>query len=152
MLRLLALRARSRGRLRAARDVRVGEGARVDVARGAHVILGPGASLGPESRIEAVAGTVRLGPGARLGERAVVVAHAGVEVGARAVIGDWAVVADVAPTWADVETPVREQPLRRAAIVIGERAALGPHAVLGPGASVAEGEEVAPYAVRSPGA
>ncbi len=141
------LRARTRGRLRSARDVHVAAGARVQVARGARVILGPGATLARESRIDALGGTVRLGPGARLGERAVLVAQVGVEIGARAVIGDWAVVADVAPTWADVETPVRAQPLRRAAIVVGERAVLGPHAVLGPGASVAADANVAPYAV-----
>jgi acetyltransferase-like isoleucine patch superfamily enzyme len=147
MVKLVRLRARSRGRLVVARDVRVGSGARVRVARGARVVLGPGVLLGPESRIDAVAGEVRVGPGARLGERAVIVAHARVEVGAGAVIGDWAALTDVGPTWEDVETPVREQGLRRAPVTVGERAVLGPHAALGPGATVAPGEQVAPYAV-----
>ena len=60
MLRLLLLRARTRGRLQAARDVRVGPRARVRVARGARVVLGPGVILGPESRIDAVGGEVRV--------------------------------------------------------------------------------------------
>src|SRR5262249_54644562 len=86
MLRLLALRLRSRGRLRTARDVRVGRGVRVEVAPGARVVLGRGATLGSGGRIEAVGGLVRLGAGARLGERAIVVSHAGVEIGPGAVL------------------------------------------------------------------
>jgi len=146
-LRILALRLRSRGRLRAARDVRVGAGVRVTVAPGARVILEPGAALGPESRIDAVGGTVRLRRGARLGERAIVVSHAGVEIGAGAVVGDWAAVEGAAPTYADVEAPVREQPLLRAPVTIGAAARVGPHAVVGPGVAVPAGAEVAPYAV-----
>ena len=103
------MRARSRGRLHVARDVRAARGARVHVARGARVVLEPGVVLGPESRIDAVGGEVRVGRGARLGERAVVVAHARVEIGPGAVIGDWAAVTDVGPTWDHVESAVREQ-------------------------------------------
>ncbi|HEX6025827.1 MAG TPA: hypothetical protein VFZ00_27800 [Solirubrobacter sp.] len=146
-LRILLLRLRSRGRLRAARDVKVGERVRVEVSPGARVVLAPGASLGAGSRIEAVAGTVRVGPGARLGERAVVVSHAGVEIGPNAVIGDWAAVEGAAPSYEDVETPVREQPLRAGPVTIGAGAVLGPHAVVGPGVVVPAGREVAPYAV-----
>jgi UDP-3-O-[3-hydroxymyristoyl] glucosamine N-acyltransferase len=149
-VKLLALRARSRGRVSTARDVRVSAGARVRVRRGARVILGPGVALGADSRIEAVAGTVRIGAGARVGERAVIVAHAGVEIGPRAVIGDWAALTDVGPTWGDVERPVRKQPLRRAAIRVGAGAVLGPHASLGPGAAVPPGTEIAPYQVVPP--
>ena len=69
------------------------------------------------------------------------------EIGAGALIGDWAAVTDVGPTWAAVETPVREQPVRRAPITVGAGAVLGPHAALGPGATVAAGQLVAPYAV-----
>jgi acetyltransferase-like isoleucine patch superfamily enzyme len=147
MLKLALLRARSGGRLCVARDVRVARGVRVRVARGARVVLEPGVVLGPESRIDAVGGEVRVGRGARLGDRAVVVAHARVEIGAGAVIGDWAALTDVGPTWDDVERAVREQPVRRAPVAVGAGAVLGPHASLGPGATVAAGEVVAPYAV-----
>src|SRR4051794_16117053 len=107
--RLTLLRLRSRGVLRAGRDVRIARGARVPVARGARVELGDGSALGPDSRIEASGGGVTLGAGARLGERAVVTAVAGVEIGPGALVGDWAVVADAEPTAADVETPLRSQ-------------------------------------------
>jgi acetyltransferase-like isoleucine patch superfamily enzyme len=141
------LRLRSRGRLRAARDVRIGSGARVSIAPGARVILEPGASLGPGSRIDAIGGVVRLGAGARLGERAVVVSQAGVDIGERAGGGDWVAVQGDAPTYRDVERPVREQPVRRAAVTIGAGAILGPHAAIGPGVAVAADDVVAPYTV-----
>jgi len=142
------MRARSRGRLHVARDVRVARGARVRVARGARVVLEPGVVLGPESRIDALSGEVRLGAGARLGERAIVVAHVRVEIGAGAVVGDWAALTDVGPTWEEVEIPVRGQAVVRAPVEVGPGAVLGPHASLGPGATVAAGEAVAPYTVR----
>jgi acetyltransferase-like isoleucine patch superfamily enzyme len=109
------------------------------------VELGAGASLGPGSRIEAVAGTVRLGPHARLDERAVVVALAGVEIGADAVVGAWAAVADAGPSWADPEVAVRHQPLRATPVRIGAGARVGQHAAVL--ASVGDGAVVAPYAV-----
>ena len=146
-LKLVWMRGRSRGRLRVARSVRVAAGARVRVAPGARVVLGPEVRLGPGSRIEAVAGTVRVGAGTSLGERAVIVAHEAVEIGERVAIGDWAALTDVAPTFDDVERPVREQPLRSGPIRVGAGAVLGPHASLGPDVTVAPGEAVAAYAV-----
>jgi len=146
-LKLVWMRGRSRGRLRVARSVRVAAGARVRVAPGARVVLGPEVRLGPGSRIEAVAGTVRVGAGTSLGERAVIVAHEAVEIDERVAIGAWAALTDVAPTFDDVERPVREQPLRSGPIRVGAGAVLGPHASLGPGVTVAPGEAVAAYAV-----
>src|SRR4051794_14148938 len=147
LARLLILRVRTRGRLAAARDVRIGPGVRAEVARGARVVLGPGVVLGAGARIAAVAGTLRLDPQARVGERAVIVSHAGVTLGERAIVGDWAAIESGAPTWADVERPLRVQPLRVAPVTIGAGAVVGPHAVVG--ASVAAGEVVAPYSVRA---
>jgi acetyltransferase-like isoleucine patch superfamily enzyme len=141
------MRARSRGRLRLAPDVHVSAGARVNVAPGARVVLAPGVRLGPDARIEARAGTVRVGPGASIGERAVIVAHESVEIGPRAAIGAWAALADAAPTYADVERPIRKQAIRSSPIIVGERAVIGPHAALGPGVMVAADEEVPAYAV-----
>jgi acetyltransferase-like isoleucine patch superfamily enzyme len=147
MVKVVWMRARSRGRLQVARSVRAGRGARVHVAPGARVHLGDSVRLGPDSRIEAVAGVVRVGAGSAIGERAVIVAHESVEIGPRVAIGDWAALADGAPTYDDVERPVRTQPLRTAPIRVGEGAVVGPHASLGPGATVTAGEEVPAYAV-----
>jgi acetyltransferase-like isoleucine patch superfamily enzyme len=147
MVKVVWMRARSRGRLHVAPSVRASRGARVRVAPGARVVLGDGVRLGPDSRIEAVAGVVRVGAGSAIGERAVIVAHESVEIGPRVAIGDWAALDDGAPTYDDVERPVRTQPLRTAAIRVGEGAVLGPHASLGPGATVAAGDEVPAYAV-----
>jgi acetyltransferase-like isoleucine patch superfamily enzyme len=147
--RLALLRLRCRGRLRAGRGVRVARGVRVGIAPGGRVELGDRCSLGPGSRIES-AGRLTLGPGARVAERAVVTALEDVVIGAGAVIGDWAAVSDAGATWADPETPLRDQPLQLAPVRIGPGAVLGPHAVAGPGATVPAGERVAPYAVVPP--
>ena len=146
-LRLALLRARGRGRLRAGRDVRIARGARVRVARGGSVRLGAGCRLGPACRIEAAGGAVVVGPGARLGERCVIVALASVGVGADAVVGEWAVLSDAEPAVADVETPIRHQPLSPRSVEVGAGARIGAHAAIGAGARIAAGAVVGSYAV-----
>jgi acetyltransferase-like isoleucine patch superfamily enzyme len=146
LLRLLALRARTRGRLVAARDVRIGPGVRAEVAPGARVRLGPGVVLGAGARISALGGAVELARRARLGERAVIVSHAGVRIGEGAHVGDWAAIEGGAPTWDDVERPLRLQPLQATRVIIGAGAVIGPHAVVG--ATVVPGEVIEPYTVR----
>jgi len=54
---------------------------RIDVARGARVILEDGSELKTGCRIEASAGTIRIGRGARIGLHAAVVAGASVGPG-----------------------------------------------------------------------
>ena len=122
-------------------------GARVSVAPGARVVLGAArrSARAPGSTPSAARSASARERGS--GERAVVVSHAGVEIGPRAVIGDWAAVEGAAPTYRDSERPVREQPLLRAPVTIGAGAVVGPHAVVGPGVAVPAGAEVAPYAV-----
>jgi acetyltransferase-like isoleucine patch superfamily enzyme len=144
-LRLAWLRARGRVEVRG--RPRLARGVRIMVTRGARVVLEDRCELGEGCRIEAVAGTVRIGRGARLGERSVVVALAGVDVGAGCDMGDWVAITDAEPTYADPERPTRLQPLRAAPIRIGERARIGPHAAILAGATIAPGAEIAPYAV-----
>jgi acetyltransferase-like isoleucine patch superfamily enzyme len=144
-LRLAWLRAR--GRLEVHGRPRVERGARIAVAPGARLVLEDGCRLGEHSRIEASGGTVRIGEGARLGERSVLVALAGIDVGAGCVVGEWALVSDAEPTFADPERPVRLQPLRRAPVRLGDRARIGPHAAVLAGATVRPGAVVGAYAV-----
>jgi carbonic anhydrase/acetyltransferase-like protein (isoleucine patch superfamily) len=120
--------------------VDVGRGVRISVARGASVVLDDGCVLGAGSRIEANGGTIRIGRGARLGERSILVAAAGIEIGAGADVGDWAVIADAEPAFADGPAPVR----------VGDGARIGLHASVLAGAAIAAGEEVAPYETRAP--
>jgi carbonic anhydrase/acetyltransferase-like protein (isoleucine patch superfamily) len=127
--------------------VRIDPSARIEVARGARVVLGRGVVVGPDARITAHGGTVKVGAGARLGERAVVVSHVGVEIGEAALIGDWAAIEGAAPTFADVEWPIRDQPLLTGVTSIGAGAVVGMHAVIGAGARVPAGATVEPYAV-----
>jgi acetyltransferase-like isoleucine patch superfamily enzyme len=141
---------RLRGRLATRGRVRVARGVRISVARGARVVLEDGCRLGEGCRIEARGGTVRIGPGALVGERSVLVALAGIDVGAGAVIGDWAVISDAEPTFEDAERPTRLQPLRAAPVRIGDGARIGLHAAVPPGATIAPGAVVEPYETGAP--
>ena len=144
-VRLARLRLAARGRLSVEGRPRVAAGARVSIGRGGRVRLGDGCVLGPGARIDAAGGTVEVGAGARLGDRAVVVALESVTLGRDAVLGDWALACDAGPAWADAETPVRSQPLRRRPLRIGDGARVGAHAAVL--ADVPDGAVVASYAV-----
>jgi acetyltransferase-like isoleucine patch superfamily enzyme len=145
--RLTWLRLTTRGHLTVRPGVRVARGARIVAAPGARVILEDGVVLHEGARIQADGGTVRIGAGARLGERAVLVALAGIDVGAGCVVGDWAMVTDAEPGFEDPERPIREQPLRTARVTLGARARIGPHAKVLAGAAIPPDAVVEPYAV-----
>jgi acetyltransferase-like isoleucine patch superfamily enzyme len=151
LLRLAWQRTRARGRLSTGRDVWLARGAQVRVAPGATVRLGDGVEIGAGSRIEAAAGQVVVGDRVRIGDRATLAAVAGLQVGDDALVGDWVFVVDADPGTADVETPVRGQPLRPAPVRIGAGARLGAHATVTAGAQVPDGAVVGSYAlVRAP--
>ena len=124
----------------------VGRGVRIR-ADGGRVRLGDGCLLAPGCRIEAPGGTVAIGAGARIGERSVIVALSQVTVGDGATVGEWAVLSDLEPNGADVEVPVRLQPLSPRPIAVGDGARIGAHAALGAGARIAPGAVVGSYAV-----
>jgi carbonic anhydrase/acetyltransferase-like protein (isoleucine patch superfamily) len=145
--RLALARARARGRLDAAPGVWLAPGARVSVARGASVVLGPGCELGSGTRIEAAAGRVEIDARARLGERTTVAAVEYIEIGEDALIGDWCLLADADPGYEDVERPTRGQPLRTAAVRVGAGARIAAHATLLAGAQVGDGALVGSYAL-----
>jgi acetyltransferase-like isoleucine patch superfamily enzyme len=149
-LRLARLRLAARGRLEVRGSVVVERGARVSVASGARVVLEAGCLLGEGSRIEATGGTVRIGPGARIGSRAILVAASGIDVGADCVVGEWAMIADAGPTYADPERPTRKQPLHAEPVRIGDGARVGAHAKLLAGTVLAPGAVVASYDTRAP--
>ena len=146
--RLVLLRLRGRLELRA--RVLVARAVRIDVASGARVVLEDGCRLGEGCRIGARGGTVRIGPGAVVGERSVLVALAGIDVGAGSVVGDWAVISDAEPTFDDAEQPTRLQPVRAAPVRIGDGARIGLHAIVPPGATVAPGAVLGPYETGAP--
>jgi acetyltransferase-like isoleucine patch superfamily enzyme len=118
-----------------------------EVAAGAELVLGEGCVLGPGARVLVRAGRVELGPGVVLGERATIVAHAGVHIGAGAVLEDGALVVDFDPGFADPETPVRLQALRLGPVHIGDGARIGLRACVLRGARIGAGAVVGPHAV-----
>jgi acetyltransferase-like isoleucine patch superfamily enzyme len=146
-LRWAWTRARLGRRLTLEGRVAAGPRVRIAIAPGASVTFGDGVELGERARIEAVGGPVRIGAGTRLGERCTLAATAGIEIGSGCSIGDYVLLTDSDPSFDDVETPVRLQPLRTAPIRVGDGARIGAHAAVLAGAQVANGAVVGSYAV-----
>ena len=146
-LRWAWLRARLRGRLTLEGRVSAGPRVRIAIARGASVVLGDGVELGERSRVEAIDGPVRIGAGTRLGERCTLTATGGIEIGSGCSIGDYVLFTDSDPGLADVETPVRLQPLRTSPIRVGDGARIGARAAILAGARLGDGAVVGSYAV-----
>jgi acetyltransferase-like isoleucine patch superfamily enzyme len=147
-LRLARLRIAARGRLAVRGRPRIERGVRVSIAPGARVVLEDGCVLGDGCRIEAAGGLIHIGADARIGSRALLVALAGIEIGAGCAIGEWTLIADHEPTYEDPESPTRLQPLHTARVTVGEGARIGAHASLLAGAAVAPGEVVGSYFTR----
>jgi acetyltransferase-like isoleucine patch superfamily enzyme len=148
--RLARLRIAARGRLEIRGRPRIERGVRVSITRGARVVLEDGCLLGEGCRIEAAGGTIRIGADAQIGPRALLVALAGIEIGAACVVGEWALIADHEPTYEDPERPTRLQPLHAGKVRVGDGARIGAHASLLAGATVAPGEVVGSYVMRAP--
>jgi acetyltransferase-like isoleucine patch superfamily enzyme len=147
--RLARLSIAARGRLEIRGRPRIERGVRVSITRGARVVLEDGCLLGEGCRIEAAGGTIRIGPDAQIGPRALLVALAGIEIGAGCVVGEWALIADHEPTYEDPERPTRLQPLHAGKVRVGDGARIGAHASLLAGATVAPGEVVGSYVTRA---
>lgn len=142
-----ALRLAREPRVRAGRGVTLGRDVRFEVTPDAEIVLGDGCALGARTRLVARAARVKLGEGVVLGERVTIVAHAGVTVGARAELGDGAVIVDFNHAIDDVERPIREQPLTAEPVAIGAGARIGLGAAIMPGVTVGDGAVVGPGAV-----
>jgi acetyltransferase-like isoleucine patch superfamily enzyme len=145
--RLRARRAGMRRGIRAGTGAALGRGVVLDVAPEAAIELGERCAIGARSKLHARAGAIRLGPGAVLGEGCTLTAHAGIEIGAGAELGDEAVVIDFDHRFDDVERPVREQGLVGAPVVIEEGARIGARAAIQRGITVGKGAEVAALSV-----
>jgi len=120
---------------------------RFDVAAGAHVIVGDGASLGDRCRLHVHAGTVTIGEGAVLGDRCAIAARAGVFIGERCVLGDEVVITDFDQRFDEVEVPTRVQELVSSPVQIEAGAVLGPRAAILRGVRVGAGSRVGAHSV-----
>ena len=141
------LLARLRARRAGIRHAAFGRGVVLDVARGARLELGEGCAIGAGSRLHVRAGTVRIGSGVVLGERCTLAAHAGIEIGDGAVLGDEAVVVDFDHRHDDVEVPVRLQGVVGTPVVIGAGARIGARAAIQRGVTIGRGAHVAALSV-----
>jgi acetyltransferase-like isoleucine patch superfamily enzyme len=145
--RALRARLRTHGRARIEPGAQLGRGVRLEVARGARLVLGAGCVVGDATWIQVRGGSVVLGAGARLGEHCRIVAQLSVTVGPRAAIAEGVVMADAEPVLGDLDAALRSRPSRTAPVAVGPDAVVGPGAALLPGAAVAAGERVPARAV-----
>jgi acetyltransferase-like isoleucine patch superfamily enzyme len=141
------LLARLRARRAGARNAAFGKAVTVEVGDGGAIEFGDGCAIGAGSRLLVRAGTVRIGRNAVLGERVTLTAHAGIEIGAGAVLGDEAVVVDFDHRFEDPDTPIRLQGIVGAPVVIGEYARIGTRAAIQRGVTIGERAEVAAQSV-----
>lgn len=146
-LRALRVRVRQGGRVELRGRPLLGPGVRFDVAPGARVIVGDGASLGERCRVHVHAGTVTIGEGAALGDHCAIAARTGVVIGERCVLGDEVVITDFDPRFDDVDVPIRLQELVSSPVRIEAGAVLGPRAAILRGVHVGAGAHVGAHSV-----
>jgi len=130
-----------------ARNAAVGRDVVIEVARGATLELGAGCAIGDRCRVLVRSGTVRIGPRAVLGERCAITAHAAIEIGEGAVLGDEAVVLDFDHRYDDPNTPIRLQGINTAPVVVGAGARIGARVAIQRGVTIGDGAEVAAQSV-----
>jgi acetyltransferase-like isoleucine patch superfamily enzyme len=146
-LRALRVRVRQGGRVELRGRPLLGPGVRFDVAPGARVIVGEGASLGERCRVHVHAGTVTIGEGAVLGDHCAIAARTGVLIGERCVLGDEVAITDFDQRFDDVEAPIRLQELVCSPVRIEAGAVLGPRAAILRGVHVGAGARVGAHSV-----
>jgi acetyltransferase-like isoleucine patch superfamily enzyme len=142
VLRLALVRLRTRGRVRAGRDVRLGRGVRVAVPPGGSLVLGNHVVVGDGTRFDVAGGEIRIGAGSTLGRRCVVAARGRVTIGERCRLGDEVVLMDFDHDATDSERPVRLQGLITSPIALGDGARLDDTVVVLRGATVGPGAHV----------
>lgn len=120
----------------------LGTGVQFDVAPGARVIVGDGASLGEHCRVHVHAGTVTIGERAVLGDRCVIAGRAGVLIGERCLLGDEVAIIDFDHGIDDVEAPIRLQERVSSPVRIEADAVLGPRSAILRGVRVGAGARV----------
>lgn len=113
-----------------------------DLTEGGVLDIAPDAVIGDGTRFHVRGATVTVAAGARLGERCVILAHAGIEIGAGAVLGDDVVLVDFAHRHDDPEVPVRQQGLDARPVRVGAGAVIGHRAVVEAGGHVPAGARV----------
>ena len=145
--RLRARRARRAPGVRIEGLPLLGRAVVLDASDGGSIELADGCVLMDGCRIHARGGAVRIGAGAVLGDRCVLISHAGIEIGERAILGDEVLVQDFEQLYTDVEQPVRLQGVTAEPVVIGAGARVGVAAALQRGVNVRPGAVVGPRAV-----
>lgn len=146
-LRALRVRTRHRGLVTLGQGATLGRGVRIEVARGAELVVGDGTAIGERCRLIVRAGTLALGEHVTLGDRCAIVTQERVQIGAGSVLGDEVAIFDFDHRFDDPERAIRLQGLRTAPVQIDDQVRLGARACVLRGVRIGTGARVAPLAV-----
>ena len=143
--------------LRLSPGVSIGDYCRLDCLGLAGITLGPGTTLRRGVQIEVTSNLKKLGFGCKLGARvgvseaSFIGAKGPVTIGDDTDIGPGCKLIAESHTFDDVSRPIREQPLSRTGIAVGEDCWFGANAVVLDGCSIGQGVVVAAGSVVTHG-
>jgi acetyltransferase-like isoleucine patch superfamily enzyme len=123
--RLAWLKLRLRGRLVTDGLCFVGPGARLEVRRGARLVLGRWSWIGHGSKIRVHEGEVHIGAKTVLGQECTISAYQHVSIGRECVIADRVMLIDFDHGVVDVERPIRVQGIYKRDVRVGHNCWLG---------------------------
>jgi acetyltransferase-like isoleucine patch superfamily enzyme len=147
LLRLLALKARFRGRLRTDGICFICPGVKLEIGPGAHLSIGRWAWIGHDSKIRVHEGEVKIGAKTVMGQECTISAYQHVSIGRECIIADRVMMIDFDHGMVEVERPIRLQGIYKRDVRVGHNVWIGYGACVLRGVSVGDNSVVGTNAV-----
>lgn len=125
LVRLVWLKLRWRGRLQTDGIAFVCPGVKLEIGRGAKLVLGRWSWLGHDTKIRVHEGEVRVGAKTVIGQECTISAFQHVEIGRECIIADRVMVIDFDHGVVEVERPIRLQGIYKRDVKIGHNVWMG---------------------------
>ncbi|WP_347268271.1 acyltransferase [Paracoccus sp. (in: a-proteobacteria)] len=107
--------------------------------RGGSIRIGDRVSMRSGVVIDAQSGLIEIGDNVSLNDHCVLLGHGGIRIGNDVRIAAGSIIVSFEHGYADPEQPIRKQPLRKAAVSIGDDVWIGAGARILAGSSIARG-------------
>jgi acetyltransferase-like isoleucine patch superfamily enzyme len=125
LVRLLRLRLRWRGRLRTDGIAFIGPDVKLEIGRGARIVIGRWAWIGHGCKLRAHEGEIRIGAKSVLGQECTISAYRSVSIGRECIIADRVMMIDFDHGAVEVERPIREQGIYKRQVSVGHNVWIG---------------------------
>ena len=125
LVRLWRLKLRWRGRLETDGFAFVGPGVKLEIGKGARVVLGRWSWIGHGTKIRAHEGEVIVGAKTVLGQECTISAFQHVSIGRECVVADRVMLIDFDHGVVEVERPIREQGIYKRVVRVGNNVWVG---------------------------